>query len=293
MKNPVKVLFIIVISFFLVVISIASYLAFQISHIQPPLQNNTFFSCPTNSTVISFEIDDIIFSHADEFTLSNALYLSKKYNVTFDLGVIADSLQGDFDNLSFSLYKENPNSFEIIAHGWTHYLDPSINITNASHGEFYIFGVNKSVPFLIQEEHIKIMSQIFKNFNITTGDEIFTVPYHTGDFNTTLIAGDYGYKLILQKITTPQTFSEIKYGNGIVDSQVYVDIPEYNNFTSEDIINYSYQVNKAIQLGYKRIDISFHQINFQYLQNIDSFINEIINSQSNTSYKFLSERFNC
>ena len=202
----------------------------------------------------------------------NALYLADKYNITFDLGVIALPFDENKDNGTFDLYQNNKDDFEVIAHGFTHSLDQSIidHTSQGAYGEFYVLPVNQSVPYALQEYHIKRMREIFNDYNLTTALEIFTVPYHTGDFNTTLLASKYGYKLIQQKITVPKSFSEINF-DGIVSSQNYIDIPQHNYFTIGDVLNYTSQLDRAISMGQKRIDISLHPINFQNLSEADNF----------------------
>ena len=285
---------------FLIVISMAFYVAVQVNDNLEKSSNITLssnLSCPP-LPVLSFEIDDIDFSQNEYNLLTNAIYLADKYNITFDLGVISSSFYNNSDANTFGLYENNTDVFEIIAHGYTHAIDPSIvnQAPTGSYGEFYIISPNQSsglnVPLSIQDNHIRNMRQIFQSYNLTTATEIFTVPYHTGDFNTTLLAEKYGYKLIIQKITSPQVFSEIRFGN-VVDTQDYIDIPENNTFSSADVLNYTNQINKAISLGQKRIDVSLHPINFRTLSSIDHFFNQILYAGPDVSYGKLSDRFNC
>lgn len=300
--DKLNLFFVLIISIFLIVILISLLLLIKINadskKIPPPMEFSiSNISCILdNNTIISFEIDDVTFDTDDKIPLENALYLAQKYNITFDLGVIALPFDENSDNDTFNIYQYNQNFLEVIAHGFTHALDQSIidQINSSVYGEFYIFPINQSVPFDIQNYHIKRMITIFEQHNLTMATRIFTIPYHTGDFNTTLLAEKYGYSLILQKITSPQTFSEIKFGN-ITDTQNYIDIPPGNSFTNQDVIDYALQINKAIKLGQNRIDVSFHPPNFENLSNIDNFISQILSQENNskTEYKMLSDRFNC
>jgi hypothetical protein len=204
------------------------------------------------------------------------------------------------DNNVFNLYQDNQNYFEVVAHGFNHKLDQSIideYPNNNVYGEFYVFSADTSVPSDIQEYHIKNMKQIFEEYNLTTATQIFTVPYHTGDFNTISLAAKYGYKLIIQKITTPQTFSEIYFGN-ITNSQDYIDIPQqFNKINQSQIVSYTDRVNEAIKEGQKRIDITLHTINFGNLTDINSFFNQslttIKENNPKVRFDFLSDRFRC
>ncbi len=289
---------------FLITIIFSSYLLIKFNSNSKKLANSVLttlsplnLSCLLdNNTIVSFEIDDITFGGDEATTLNNALYLANEYGITFDLGVIAEPFSEDMDNGTYSIYQDNQNIFEVIAHGFTHSLDQSIvdNTSTGTYGEFYIFPINQNVPYSIQGYHIKEMKQIFQNYNLTTATEIFTIPYHTGDFNTTLLAEKYGYKLIIQKITTPKSFSEIKFGN-ITSSQDYIDIPLNSSFTEKDVLNYTSQLNQAIKMGQREIDISLHPINFDDLSNIDNFFYQILSqtNDSNIDYDMLSDRFNC
>lgn len=119
--------------------------------------------------------------------LQNALILARKYNITFDLGVIAQPFKDYADPDTFKIYQNNQDVFEIVAHGLTHGLDPAIeNVSYNAYGEFNVVSPikNETVPAVIQEDHIKKMKQIFQEDNLTTATEIFTVPYHAGNYNT-------------------------------------------------------------------------------------------------------------
>lgn len=298
--------FIVLILVFLIVISISSYLLInfyadvQKNPVTKILEEENYCALHAKDTVLSFEIDDITFSGFQKPALENALFLAEKYDITFDLGVIAKTFNETMDTNNVNIYQDNKNYFEVIAHGFTHGLDQSIideYPKNDVYGEFYVFSVNSSVPSDIQEYHIKSMKQVFEEYNLTTAIQIFTVPYHTGDFNTTLLAAKYGYKLIIQKITTPQAFSEVKFGN-ITDTQNYIDIPlEFNRITQDEITNYTSQLNRAIKAGQRRIDISLHPLNFNNLGDIDSFFNQTLTSirenNPNVRFDFLSDRFKC
>jgi len=311
--NILRISFIIVLSAFLIIILIGSHLLAQLNsnskNFSPPYNSISNISCIINNyTTISFEIDDVIFSQYDSSALQNALYVANKYNITFDLGVIAFPFRYSMDNDTFSIYKNNQDVFEVIAHGFTHRLDSSIinpinesfyseyqNKTNSSiYGEFYVFPINKNVPINIQEDHIKRMKEIFQEFNLTTATQIFTLPYHTGDFNTTILADKYGYSLILQKVNVPKSYSEVKFGR-IIASENYIDIlPTDIIFTNNDVLDYNSKLNNVISLGQKRIDVSLHPINFQNLSAVDNFFGQILSQKnSNIVYRMLSDRFNC
>ena len=123
-----------------------------------------------NDILISFRIDDITFSKQQKPMLETALSLARKYNITFDFGVIAKPFSESADPETFKIYQDNQDVFEIVAHGYTHALDTIFaDESYGAHGEFKIisdFLTNKSIPINIQEQHIKKMKEIFNPSNV-------------------------------------------------------------------------------------------------------------------------------
>ena len=288
---------------FLVVVLIASYL---LINVEVNYQKSLYEKIPIegsycnfdNHTVLSFTLDDVTFEKNQNEILNNVLYIARKYGITFDLGVIALPFDENSDDETFDIYKNNQDVFEIVAHGFTHGLDTSIADQyplDSVHGEFYVLPIDKNVPLNIQRYHILRMRDIFGKHNLTLATEIFVTPYHAGDFNTTLLLGQYGYSFVEQKITSPQTFSEIKFGN-ITETQDYIDLPLRNYYTKEDTDNYNLNLSKAIAAGQNKIDIKLHPINFENLESADYFIGQLVSSMKNSSdikFDFISDRFRC
>jgi hypothetical protein len=135
------------------------------------------------------------------------------------------------------------------------------------------------------------MKETFQKYNLTIATQIFTVPYHTGDENTINLAKKYGYKLIEQKLTIPKTYSE-KNDSGIIATQDYIDVPLKDILGIQDSMNYSIELNKAINLKQNRIMVSLHPVNFHIFMDTDYFFKKIIN-QTDTKIKFgfISDRF--
>jgi Uncharacterized protein conserved in bacteria (DUF2334) len=243
--------------------------------------------------LVSFEIDDITFAKSQKMELQNALILARKYNITFDLGVIAQDFNDYADPETFKIYQDNQDVFEVIAHGLTHGLDPNVYaFSYGAYGEFSIISdLKEAVPTEIQEQHIKKMEWIFQEKNLTMATKIFVVPYHAGDQNTILLSEKYGYKLIIQKLTTPKNYSEQNYGN-ITATQDYIDIPLKELLSTNDALNYSLELNRAINLKQNKLDVSFHPANFNVLLTTDYFFKELLNQTSPESkFGFISDRF--
>ena len=270
----------------LIIISIITGIFFYVNNSETHISPNS-----KDYVLVSFKIDDINFARNQKQELENALILARKYNITFDLGVIAQSFKDYADPETFKIYQDNQDVFEVVAHGLTHNLDSEIS-NYGGYGEFGIVADwNFSVPAEIQEEHIKKMKEIFDEKNLTMADKIFVVPYHTGDENTIKLAGKYGYKLIVQQLTIPKSYSEQNYGE-ITATQNFIDIPMKQLLSAEDLKNYSTELNKAINLNQSKIEISFHPINFDVLITTDYFFKQLLN-QSSSKIKFgmISERF--
>ena len=250
-----------------------------------------------NDILISFRIDDITFSKQQKPMLETALSLARKYNITFDFGVIAKPFSESADPETFKIYQDNQDVFEIVAHGYTHALDTIFaDESYGAHGEFKIisdFLTNKSIPINIQEQHIKKMKEIFEKNNLTMATKIFIVPYHSGDDNTIKLAEEYGYRLIVQVLSDPKNYSEKKYKQ-IIASEDIIDVAQDNQFDETDQITYDIELDKAILAGQKRIMIALHPINFEIAKNSGELIGEIVaDNKGNPWIKFgmISNRF--
>ncbi len=243
---------------------------------------------------VSFIINDITFKKEDQLALNNALTLAKKYNVTFDLGVIAQQFSENSDPETFKIYQDNKDVFEIIAHGLTEGSDlifiEELN-ESGSYGEFHIQPINRTVPAEIQEEHIKKMKGIFERNNLTTATKIFTVPFYSGDENTIKLAEKNGYKLIIQQLSFPvQNYIEKNYGK-IIASEDYAYIPPYNIFSNADLIIYNNKLSDAMGAGQKNIYVSLHPVNLEILKNADKFFKDLIEKNPGVKMRFISSRF--
>lgn len=262
---------------------------FSSLNIKNPMFPEGYIHLSKNDILVSFQIDDINFASGQELTLDNALFLARKYNITFDLGVIARQFEQQKNDDIFRTYQDNQNVFEVVAHGLTHAPDPSIYsmYEYGAYGEFDIVPAqNESVPANVQQEKIKEMRDIFLKNDLIMATKIFSVPYHKGDENTINISEAYGYKLIFEQLSGSKNYSTRNYGK-IIASEDYIEIPQASAFSDKDVINYNQELNKAINLGQNRIVISMHPVNFDSLDDIDNFMGEIINEKNyNPRIKF-------
>jgi len=241
---------------------------------------------------VSFIINDIDFRKEDQTSLNNAVILAKRYNMTFDLGVIAQPFSENYDPETFKIYQDNQDIFEIVAHGLTHASDLSfIDKPNesGSYGEFHILPTDISVPANIQDEHIKKMRGIFERYNMTSATQMFTVPYYDGDENTISMAEANGYKLIIMQLSPVQIYTERKYGN-IIASENYVFVHPFNIFNVADLIIYNKKMGEIENAGQKNVYMSFHPVNFESLDNIDKLIKEVIYKNPDVKFVKVSSR---
>lgn len=241
----------------------------QITKIHTPI------NLSKDDILISFRIDDITFVRGQKPVLENALLLARKYNITFDLAVIAKNFDERADPDTYQIFLDNQDVFEIVSHGLTH-VNP---INKSSTGEFYDEPNNKHIPPEIQEDHIRKMRDIFVAHNLTNyGAKIFLLPWSSGDQTTIDLAEKYGYKLITQRFI-PVKGSE--YNNGyIIVSKNYVSIDMNQTVKSSDILKYKTDIHRILKNNQTRIQIIFHSINFYKMENSDDLINQIIDEYS-------------
>jgi len=238
--------------------------------------------------LISFRIDDIDFSSGQEISLKKASYLAEKYNITFDLGVIAQRFYLNKNETVFQIYKDNSDVFEIVAHGYTH-RNP---ITGGS-GEFYDVTNKKPIPENIQEWHIQEMKNIFEKYDLNLATKIFFVPWHKGDENTIKIAEQYGYKLMTQTYVPENKENNLEYNNkNIIVSYSVVNIPLKEWQLEKDISNSNKQLNDLINSRQENIQIVMHYPNFYKDANVEDLIKNITQSSYSQRVKFgfVSER---
>ena len=233
------------------------------------------FRHPINSmsddVLISFVIDGINFGRWQKKILENAVNIARRYNLTFDLGVVASHLPKK-NKETYKVYEDNKDIFEIIANGFN-YANP---VESKRTGEFFDISIKKEIPVNLQEEKIKNMKEIFEKDGITTGTSIFLVPYYAGDEDTIKISEKYGYKLIIQENIKSNNLVE-NYDT-ITVSKCYINIPNRVNITDRDINYMKNRMQKFMNSRIKRIYVVFHPVNFnspEALRDTEKFINEI------------------
>lgn len=237
--------------------------------------------------LVSFRIDDITFETKQKQVLENALYLARKYNITFDLAVIAEPFDKRADPEVFKIYEDNQDVFEVVAHGWDHknYLNLPNSTAQSEFGE-----VNPK----IQEDHIKRMKQVFEKHNFPLATKILILPFNTGDTNTIEIAERYGYTLMSQwQIPNRNVPHEYTFGD-ITVSNVLVGAKYDDEISDQDIKAFTEKIKDCINGNQKRIQLYFHEVNFYKVENSDQLIKETVNMQKSNSrikFDFISRRF--
>lgn len=241
--------------------------------------------------LVSFRVDDMTFEAYQKPVLEKLLYLARKYNITFDLAVIAKTFDEKADPDTFKIYLDNQDVFEVVAHGYTH-TNP---INESSHGGEFYDSINKQItPVAIQENHIISMINIFKEHNLTMGTKILLTPVHAGDKDTVKLAEKYGYKLITQ-LNTPNNQLEYIEGN-IVVSRVMIDSSYDREINDKDIIKIKNDFLNYLKNNKARIQIIIHITDFTILSKFNApekIIDELKKlSQDNNKIKFgmISER---
>ncbi len=251
--------------------------------------NSSLQTLNESDVLVSFRLDDITFAKSQKPVLQNALYLAHKYNITFDLAVIAQPFDKNKDNATFKIYQDNQDVFEVVAHGLTH-----ANPINSSHkGEFFDTTDNKPIHPEIQENHIRKMKEIFEKHNLTIATKIFAVSWNAGDNDTIKLAEEYGYKLITQTFV-PNKLAEQKYGMIIVSKEM-VGISANQTLSDKDIQKALSDIKSLIKENQTKIQIITHPVNYlNDTLSIDKAISEIVNNSADKSrikFSFISDRF--
>jgi hypothetical protein len=236
------------------------------------------------SILISFRIDRVIFTKEQREALENAQFIARKYNITFDLSVVAQKFETYMDPEVFRIYESNQDIFEIAAFGLT-----AINPVNPnSRGEFYNLQLKESVPYDAQENNIKKMMEIFEKRSIYTATQIFIVPYNAGDENTIKIALKYGYKLIAQNPVPDGTLIQ-NYENSIIVQNSYAVVPGKANISDKEIDAIDKKIQQLIDKNSTRIQVVFNTNNFITQEaglSADRVISAITTTYKNTAIKF-------
>jgi predicted deacetylase len=261
-------------------------------------QENRDDNTPTNKSMnlskedilVSFRIDDITFETKQKQFLINALYLARKYNITFDLAVIAKPFDEKADPEVFKIYQDNQDVFEVVAHGYNHadYQNESCRsnscFINTSCGEF------KCASYEQQNDHIKKMKAIFEKRNLYWGTKIFAVSWHSGDENTINLAKNYGYQLMTQSDVTSNSY-EYKLGD-LTISKVYIGIAMNQTISTNEVKKYVGQLNNYVNKNQTKIQIIMHPINFYKTENSEELIKGFIearNTNPKIKFGFISE----
>lgn len=194
---------------------------------------------------LSYRIDDITFEKNQKQILENALTIAEKYNISFDLGVIAELFDENADAETFAIYENHKDRFSIIAHGLTH-KNP-LNYSNSPDCEFYDDINDIHIPYNIQEAHFIEMKDIFEKHNMTKALEVFVAPRYAYDGNTEKIAKKYGYKMIKpsdvvsiqikEKITDADIFSARMWLKmlSIFKNDIYLNMHPINLYDKEGV----------------------------------------------------------
>lgn len=206
----------------------------------------------TSRANISYRIDDITFEKGQKQVLENALEIAEKYNISFDLAVIAKPFDENADAETLGIYENNRNRFDVVAHGLTH-KNP-LNYTNSPECEFYDDINDIHVPLEIQEQHIKEMKEIFERHNMTRATEIFIAPRYAYDKNTKELAKKYGYKMIGLSNIVYIPIRERLYGFDIYSRKIHLDI---------------------LSVFRKNVQINLHPANFENTESVDRLIQSL------------------
>lgn len=251
--------------------------------------NNSNYSnnMSNNKLIISFRIDDITFNSNQKQVIENAIYLARKYNITFDLAVIASRFENNADPEVIQLYENNKDILEIGAHGYNH-QNPN---NRFGKGEFFNLDSNTSVQYNVQEDHISKMKTVFAQNNIDTGTKIFFVPWHAGDNNTIDIAEQYGYEIMTQR-HLPSS-SPFYYYKNIIVTPILIGVKMNETLTESDISDYMDSIHNVKKRKLHYLEIVFHPVNFYDINSTEKFVRGVVtNFSSSAQFDFVSTALN-
>jgi len=211
-------------------------------------------------------VDDPYFGEQERPFLETIVSLARDYDVKFDIAVVA----WPFDHLAdpgvFSIYTNNTDVLELVAHGyrhievvnWTYGWDDNYGIIlpmgqqlagynqYANHNEFGDT-TNIIVPRATQEALIRDMRDVFARHGMTTATQIFLAPFVNGNRDTVDLASEYGYKYIS---TEAMGVPACMYENMIVTSSQVIAQPSVGD------------IERIADLGYRHVVAIFHPSDF-------------------------------
>jgi len=245
--------------------------------------------------LVSFVINDVTFKKSQRFMLEDAASLAHKYNITFDLAVIAKQFDSVKDNETYQVYLDNKDVFEIVAHGW----DQSNPINkNTLKGEFATIGSSvQSIPLATQQSLFNNMTSIFKKYDLPLAQKIFVVPGYAGDNTTLTLAQKEGYKMVVMNY--PAKTLEYKSDSLIVTKAFPSSaLNEWDGKNS--VSGYPKELIGLISGGQKFVELPLYPWNFDYIASLDKSIGDIVaaskNYTQNTKQKivfgFMSKELN-
>jgi len=226
--------------------------------------------------LVSFVINDVAFKKSQRLMLEDAASLAHKYNITFDLAVIARQFDSVKDNETYQVYLDNKDVFEIVAHGWDH--ASSIN-RNTLKGEFATIGSSvQSIPSATQQSLFVNMTSVFKKYDLPLAQKILVVPGYAGDNTTITLAQKEGYKMVVMNY--PAKTLEYKSDSLIVTKSFPASASdEWSGKNS--LGSYPKEMIGLISGGQKFVELPLYPWNFDYLSSLDKSISDIVTASKN------------
>lgn len=223
-----------------------------------------------SATSYVLRIDDLSFGSGDYNVVKNAVHFCRDYNVTFDLGVIAQRYRDWQSSATLSLYEANKDCFVISGHGLTHRnpVDPT------STGEFYDKVKGTVVPYDTQLQHVLGMEQIFNGAGVDFRGRMF-LPGTGGDQNTISILSSRGYSYVA--MSNACGGDQFCYVNGTLFSETNAwHVPQVQRpITYTEIQATLNDIKYYEGLGTPEIDVMMHRENFMQQEYSDELIHTL------------------
>lgn len=223
---------------------------------------------PASAAQVIYRIDDITLCKNDLPLVAKAIIVAEKYDIRFDLAVMAQPLNeckgGDADVRQ--LISANSERVRIVAHGYTH-LNPVCGA--GYYGEFYDPGCTVSNE--TQAQKFNAMRNVFTLYDLPDATKILYLPGSRYDANTITLANQYGYEILTgYPSPTPRVLNQL-FGSTWVDSGM-IAVSQTTNTPYRELRQEASDLSYLKSLPWQRIYVVLHPQNVQNQKNLEQIV---------------------
>lgn len=226
-----------------------------------------FFLVPSAlaASEIVYRIDDITLQREDLATVYRAIIVATKYNIRFDLAVMASYMQNGPDPAVAQLIFDNPDRVRVVAHGWDH-RNPTCP---SKYGEFYEAGC--AVPYEVQLERMGKMQGVFNKYRYPDAMNILYLPGSKYDNNTIRAAQErlYGVMTIYPR---RQSVTHCENVNGLSLDSAQLAIPQTTTVSAAELQQQKSDLNYLKSIGACRVYVVMHPQNARTQKGLEAVV---------------------